>query len=141
MSNSYTKCETKFGFLLLQRSCGSLSSGQCVYCGRYFCLRCGIQEENHYDVCKRHSCKLKYTDLTTHKKWIVKQQKLNDQGLCAGDECEFKSLHTCEQCHLAFCKKCLKFTKARVVTVRTTLQVEKLICLHCKARQKIWNAN
>ena len=127
------------GKRVFRSSCGRETQGQCVYCGRRFCNAHGTFGDEFLEVCDRAKCRAKFDDVKAHRAWIEKVRVSNRLSNCAIEDCQMKMQHECGRCRLIFCDGHLKTMD--IIEHRPLPQkVPIILCLHCRARRKLWDS-
>src|SRR5581483_1380208 len=128
---SQPACQIKGGLF----GCGSASAGRCVYCGRFFCARHGVLQDDGAEVCARKECEAKRLDLIGHLTYKETAQTRNESRACGIEVCQSTIEAQCVRCRAYFCLEHLDIREDIVEDEGARLPRMVRMCRHCHVRR------
>lgn len=128
-------CQLKNGLF----GCGADRVGMCVYCGRLFCARHGVLQEDGSEVCARKECEAKRVELVVHLAYKDAVLDRNLTRMCGLETCDKAIEAQCARCKGYFCLGHLDAREDLVEDDGVKLPRMVRMCRHCHQRRSIWS--
>ena len=112
--------------------------GQCQYCGRGFCTRHGVRQDDGQEICVADRCETKRLDLESHLVFKDQARRRNAADRCALDSCGAAPEQDCERCRT---RACSPHMRQVIMTIPrgAELSTEAVqMCIHCAQRLALW---